>query len=467
VSRSILLVDDDEQVLQLLARFFTQAGWTVFPAAEPGVALGLHQVEHPDLVLLDLHLPGIDGLRLLELMLARDPDAGVIMLTGRGDIATAVHAMRLGAENFLTKPVELAHLEACAQRALEKVELRRRNRFLAERDAEASGLDTLGHSPGMREVARQIALLASSDAAVLLLGETGTGKGWVARLLHSLSPRAHGPFVGVHCAGRTAPQLESEIFGPESADIEAAREPPRGHLEIADAGTFFLDEIGDLAPAVQPAILALLETRRFRRRGGSREIEVDARIVAATHRDLEAAAREGRFREDLLYRLAVLSIHLPPLRERGRTDIADLALRLLADLQLRIGRGPVHIAPDALALLAQYAWPGNIRELRNVLERAMLLAGDLGEILPAHLPPEIGRAGRRLDPDVELPLHELERRHIARVLEHHRGNRVRAARTLGISRATLYDKLGRYGLTDVGRKPRAARDSGRTTANSD
>ena len=316
--------------------------------------------------------------------------------------------------------------------------------------------DIIGSSPALRRVLRQIRTVAATDSTVLLLGETGTGKGWVARLLHALSPRAHGPFVDVHCAGRTPVQLASEIFGEEPAALE----PRRGHVEIADAGTFFLDEIGDLAPDVQTGILALLNSRRFRRRGGPREIDVDVRVIAATSRDLEAAAREGRFREDLLYRLGVLSIRLPPLRERGRTDIGDLALRLLTDLRLRIGRGPLRIAPDALAAIVQYDWPGNIRELRNVLERALLLAGDLGEILPAHLPPEIGRGGRRLDADVELPLHELERRHIARVVAHHRGNRVRAARALGISRATLYDKLGRYGLTHIGREPRAGAEPG-------
>ena len=422
-------------------------------AAEARGGMDLYDRERPDLVLLDIDLPGLSGLQWLEVLRSRDVDATVIMLTGNADIATAVQAMRLGAENFLTKPVELAHLEAAAERAYEKVELRRRNRFFAERQTENSGLAGLGRTPMMRDIARQIELLAASDTTVLLQGETGTGKGWVAHMLHSLSRRSTAPFVEINCAGLSSTFLDSEIFGHEKGAFTDAKDQKRGLFEVAHTGSFFLDEVGDLAPELQPKLLKVLESRRFRRLGGTREIEVDVRLIAATNHDLERSAREGTFREDLYYRLAVLPLRLPPLRERGRDEIADLAIRLLLDLRRKVGRGPARFTPDALNLLGQYSWPGNIRELRNVLERVLLLSSDAEEVQPAHLPPEIlvSTHGGSAGPEADLSLEEVERRHVARVLAHHSGNRSRAARSLGISRATLYEKLAKYGLDEVGR----------------
>jgi DNA-binding NtrC family response regulator len=417
VSRSILLIDDDAEVLSVLGRFFERLGWDVLRAAEAAGATALYERDRPDLVLLDLHLPGLSGLELLEVLRARDPDATVIMLTGHGDIATAVRAMRLGAENFLTKPVELVHLEAAADRALEKVELRRRARFFAERQGEPAGLDTLGSSPAMREIGRQVQLLAGSDATALLLGETGTGKGWVAHLLHALSRRSAAPFVEINCAGLSATFLHSEMFGHEKGAFTDARDRKRGLFEVAHTGTVFLDEIGDLAPELQPKLLKVLEARKFRRLGGNREIDADVRLVAATNRDLEADVRACTFREDLYYRLAVLPLRLPPLRERGRDEIADLAVRLLVELRRNLRCGPDRISPEAIAHLQRYTWPGNVRELRNVLERVLLVAADAEEVGPAHLPPELivrRAAGRSEDPS--LSLEDVERRHIAHVL---------------------------------------------------
>ncbi|MEX0893489.1 MAG: sigma-54 dependent transcriptional regulator [Gemmatimonadota bacterium] len=453
MTRTILLIDDDPEVLAVLGRFFEKRGWEVLRAAEPAGAAELYERERPDLVILDLQLPGLSGLRLLEVLRARDPDATVIMLTGHADVETAVEAMRLGAENFLTKPVELDHLEAAADRAAEKAELRRRNRFYAERQAEASGLEALGSSPAMRELAQQVRMLADSDTTVLLTGETGTGKGFVAHLLHSLSPRAAAPLVELNAAGLSATFLHSEMFGHEKGAYTDAREQKRGLFEVAHKGTFFLDEVGDLAAELQPKLLKALEGHSFRRLGGTKEIEVDVRLVAATNRDLEALVKAGRFREDLYYRLAVLPLRMPPLRERGRGEIAELTLRILAELRRRTERGPTGITNEALDVLARHPWPGNIRELRNVLERVILLAGGAEELAPAHLPAELRGTegvGAPTD-DVALSLAELERRHIARVLAHHEGNRSQSARTLGISRATLYDRLARYDLADVGR----------------
>jgi DNA-binding NtrC family response regulator len=459
VSRSILLVDDDAEILGVLGRFFERRGWDVHRAAEGRAAAAIYDRERPDLVLLDVDLPGISGLNLLEIFRTRGPDAAIIMLTGRADVKTAVEAMRLGAENFLTKPVELPHLEAAAERAFEKVELRRRNRFFLERQGEPAGLESLGEAPALREIARQIELLAASDATVLLLGETGTGKGWVAQHLHRRSRRATAPLVEINCAGLSPTFLDSEMFGHEKGAFTDAREQKRGLFEVAHTGTFFLDEVGDLAAELQPKLLKVLESRRFRRLGGTKEIEVDVRLVAATNRDLEQAVRSGTFREDLYYRLAVLPIRLPPLRERGRAALRDLALGVLTEVHRRIGRGPTRVAAEALDLMSAYAWPGNIRELRNVLERVALLVGDADEVRPGHLPPEIGRGvpdGAR-GIDVETSLETVERQHIARVLAYHGGNRTRAARTLAISRATLYDKIERYGLHEVGRSaPRRA-----------
>jgi DNA-binding NtrC family response regulator len=449
VTRSILLVDDDPEILSVLTRFFERKGWQVLRASDALTVSELYDRERPDIVLLDINLPGsIGGLKILEVLRARDPDAAVIMLTGQSDLPTAVAAMQLGAENFLPKPVELSHLDAAAERAYEKVELRRRNRYFTERQSEGTELSSLGRSPQMREIERQVKLLADSETTVLLLGETGTGKGWVANLLHTQSRRARGPFIEINCAGLSATFLDSELFGHEKGAYTDAKEQKRGLFEVAHTGSLFLDEIGDLAPELQPKLLKVLESRKFRRLGGTREIEVDVRVVAATNHDLEARVKAGRFREDLYYRLAVLPVRLPPLRERGRDDITELMLRILADLRRRLGRGPARVSAEALRLITGYRWPGNIRELRNVLERVMLLASGAEELLPSHLPAEFNQVegpGSETA-EAELTLEDVERRHIGRALAYHGGNRSKTAKALGISRATLYEKLHRYGL---------------------
>jgi DNA-binding NtrC family response regulator len=453
LNRTILLVDEDPEVLGVLGRYFERRGWLVQRAPEADGAMAVYEQDRADLVLLDIGLPRLSGLRFLEALRARDPDATVIMLTGPADVATAVDAIRLGAENFLTKPVELAHLEVAAERAYEKAELRRRNRFLAGHREDVGGGAALGRSPLMREIARRVELLANTDSTVLLIGETGTGRGYVAQLLHAMSARSANPFVELNCAGLSASCLDSEIFGHEKGASADAEEQKRGLFEMAHTGTFFLEEIGDLAAELHPKLLKLLESRKFNRLGGAREIEVDVRLVAASNPDLEENVREGRFREDLFHRLNVLPLRLPPLRERGRDEIADLAVRLLLHLRRRMGRGPGSMTPEALAALTQYSWPGNVRELRNVLERVLLLAPHAEEVEAGHLPPEIvgSSGGLASGNEAELPLAEIERRHIARALAHYAGNRSRAARALGISRATLYEKLARYQLDEVGR----------------
>jgi DNA-binding NtrC family response regulator len=358
--------------------------------------------------------------------------------------------MRLGAENFLPKPIDPAHLAVAVERAYEHAKLRGQNRYYREQCQQGLGSEVAGTALAP-ELRRHLELLAEGTAPVLLTGETGTGKGWVAQLLHAQSPRARAPFVEVNCAGLSATFLDAELFGHEKGAFTDAKAQKPGLFEVADGGTLFLDEIGDLAPELQPKLLKVLESQRFRRLGGTREISVDVRLVAATHHDLRAAVRAGRFREDLYYRLAVFPLHLPPLRERGQVAVHALAQHFLADLRRRVGRGPAAFDRDVLALLLQHSWPGNIRELRNTIERVLLLARDDETVRVDHLPAELrgpgtagalaALAGAVAGSDEDLSLASAERRHIARVLAHHGGNRTRAARALQISRATLYTKI--------------------------
>jgi transcriptional regulator with PAS, ATPase and Fis domain len=301
----------------------------------------------------------------------------------------------------------------------------------------------------MKDIAHQVALLAQSDrTTVLLEGESGTGKGWVARIIHDQGPRRDGPFVEVNCAGLTATFLDSELFGHEKGAFTDAKDRKQGLFEIADGGTIFLDEIGDLAPELQPKLLKVLETKTFRRLGGTRELTVDVRLVAATNKDLRAEVEAGQFREDLLYRLSVMPLRLPPVRERPREDRLALLMRLLADLRDQLPDAPHTISPDALDRLMAHDWKGNVREMRNVLERALILGRGQEAVaveqLPAELRARAGAGDRRHTP---LTLDELERQHIDRTLRYHSGNRTRSAQELGISRATLINKIKRYGIT--------------------
>jgi two-component system response regulator HydG len=399
----------------------------------------------PDVVILDLHLPDLDGLEVLERVRAQG--GSVILLTGQGDIETAVRAMQLGAEHFLTKPVDLNHLAAATARVGERIRLARQNALLRAREHEHEGLESLGVSPAIRELGRQIELLAASErSTVLLTGESGTGKGWVARVLHHLSPRAGGPFVEVNCGGLSATFLESELFGHEQGAFTDARERRQGLFELADHGTIFLDEIGDLAPELQPKLLKVLETKSFRRLGGSREMTVDARLIAATNRDLVGEVRAGRFREDLYYRLSVMPLKLPAVRERSRDDRLALVTRMLADLGPQMPGCPSACSAEALDRLLSAPWPGNVREMRNVMERAMILARGAGQIGVEHLPADLRKGGGGEKRHQPQALADVERVHIEKTLKFHDGNRTRAAHELGISRATLINKIKVYRL---------------------
>lgn len=449
MDRSVLLIDDDTAVLGMLEAAFRRAGYSVMAASSGELGVETYSHDATDLVVLDLKLPDISGLEVLRRLRDVNPGVTVLMLTGQADLATAVEAMREGAENFLAKPVDLQHLLAAAGRAFETAALRRRAAYLESRERSESGprLATEASSP-MAELDENVRLVAPRETTVLILGETGTGKSWTARRIHGLSPRAEGPFVELNAAALTPTFLESELFGHEKGAFTDARTMKPGLFEVADGGTLFLDEIGDLSPQLQPKLLHVIENRRFRRIGGTREIQSDVRLIAATNRNLKEDVEEGTFREDLYYRLAVLPMTLPPLRERAGAEVEALTRTLLDQLQGQASGRRKQISPDALDRITRYPWPGNIRELRNVLERALILAGNAASIQPAHLPGEVSdgshdRAGPANEAELRLTLHELERRHIHRVLAHCEGNRSAAARMLGISRVGLYKKLQR------------------------
>lgn len=448
---SILIIDDEIAIATAFAMFFRHDGAHVVHEAHTGAAgIELYERLKPDLVLLDVRLPDMTGFDVLARIRADEPV--VVMVTGYGDVPMAVEALHKGAENFLTKPVDLSHLAAAAARALEKSQLRRMNRYLAERRG-ASGGVVFGSSPPMRELAAQIAVLSGSDrTTALIMGPRGAGKGRVAELIHSQGPRSSMPFVEVNCAALTAESLDSELFGVEASADGGSGPTRKGVFEIADGGTVFLDEIGDLASHLQPNLLRVLEGKGFRRHGGTSEVTPDVRVIAATSKDLETEVAAGRFREDLFYRLSVMPIVLPPLRDRAREDIVELAAYLLDVLSHAVVGAPTLLSDNALDAILRYGWAGNIRELRNVLERAMLLARGQPRIELAHLPRDVqGASGGDVAHHEPRSLSDVEKAHIDRTLMAHDHNRTHAARELGISRATLIKKIRDY---ELGEKPR-------------
>ncbi len=442
---SILIIDDEVAIAAAFAMFFRHDGQHVAYEAHTGAeGVDAYWRLRPDLVLLDVRLPDMTGFDVLAKIRSDDPV--VIMVTAYGDVPMAVDALHKGAENFLTKPVDLSHLAAAADRALEKSHLRRMNRYLSEKRDAASRV-IVGSSPAMRDIVQQVTLLAQGDRTTgLLIGERGSGKGRVAELIHQQSPRASGPFVEVNCAALTAESLDIELFGEEGSGGKPAR---RGLFEIADGGTLFLDEIGELAPQLQPKLLRVLEGRGFRRHGGAVEIVPDSRVIAATSRDLGDEVAAGRFREDLFYRLSVMPIRLLPLRERTREDVLELIGQVMVDLGSALADAPGALSDDALDAMLRYGWPGNIRELRNTVERAMLLARGGARIEPRHLAREITNAsGADVAHHTPRTIADVEKAHIDRTLKVHNFNRTHAARELGIARATLIKKIREYELAD-------------------
>ncbi len=439
----ILVVDDDAAVRKLLRAFLEQHGFEVVELETCAELLATIESQPVDLALLDNHLQDGYTVELIPRLKKSAPEVPLVMLTGQASIEVAVQAIKLGADQFLTKPVELEALRVIVCRLLKQRREQRSLRARATGPGQQPPTPFVGSSPEIRSLERQAKTVVGSGLPILVLGETGAGKGVLARWLHDHSPRASEAFVDVNCAGLGPEFLESELFGHERGSFTGAVDTKKGLFEVAHRGTVFLDEIGDMRPAVQAKLLKILEEKRFRRLGGVRDRQVDIRLIAATNRNLSKEIDKGTFREDLYYRISVIPLEAPPLRQR-RDDIAELAAVLLARIGAESARGPLCLSTAALAKLEAHNWPGNIRELKNVLERAALFATS-HEIDPETLLLVERTVSTALD--TSLTLQALEERYIGQVLEEEDGRISRAAKRLGIHRSTLYDKLKRSDAT--------------------
>jgi DNA-binding NtrC family response regulator len=438
----ILLVDDDPVVRFAVRDFLESHGMQVTEAESVQMAQEKFRGASPDAAILDFSLPDGDGLELLERFKSADPDLPVIVLTGQGSIEAAVRAIKLGAEQFLTKPVELKALHTLVQRALENKRYRQHSLVNLSR-AKRERLDPfLGTSAAIRKLQELARRVVSSESPILIQGETGSGKGVLAKWIHENSPRAEEVFMDLNCAGLEREFLETELFGHERGAFTGAVHAKLGLMEVADRGTVFLDEIGDIDMAVQPKLLKVLETRQFRRLGDVRDRTVDIRLISATHRDLKELVRERRFREDLYFRITIIPIKLPPLRER-QEDIPLLAQDILRRIAQERGRDTIELDDAAMTMLTHYSWPGNIREMRNVLERAAQIADhNMLTVKDMELQwPSDALAKTAKEVDTSLTMRQLELQYIAMVLTEERGSIDRAAERLGISRSSLYSKV--------------------------
>ncbi|PKL25527.1 MAG: transcriptional regulator [Spirochaetae bacterium HGW-Spirochaetae-3] len=444
---TILIVDDEKNIREGLGEYLRLDGYDVELAADGKEGVQAADRGDVDLVITDLRMPGLSGGELLRHVASRYPSVPVIVLTGHGTVEDAVDAMRNGAYDFITKPVNLDHLSILVKRALERRELARRNEELLEEVESQRRTSTIvGKTPAISRIFDLVRRVAPTKASVLITGESGVGKELVADAIHNLSPRADKPFIKVHCAALAESLLESELFGHEKGSFTGAQARKKGRFELANEGTLFLDEIGEINQNVQIKILRVLQDRRFERVGGEDTIETDVRVVAATNKDLKKEIAAGTFREDLYYRLNVVNIHVPPLRER-KDDIPLLAGAFLKEFSDDNGKALVGFDPKARAALYAYAWPGNVRELRNCIESAVVMASS-GLVTLDDLPPGISMSAA--DSDMRVPpgssLADAERILIRETLAAQAGNKSRTAEILGIGRKTLYQKIQDYGL---------------------
>jgi len=446
----VLILDDDDLIRDVLGQRLEARGFDVVTAATLAEARERVADETPDVALLDVQLPDGESTDSLLPELVED-DVPCILITAHGTVTSAVQALRSGASDYIEKPFSVDRLEATLRSTLDRTRLRREVRALRRRRPLAGTV--VGSSPAMTEVMELVRKIApAGSATVLVTGETGSGKGVLARAVHELSPRSDQPFVNVTCSALAETLMESELFGHEKGAFTDARTMKRGLVEVANGGTLFLDEIGELSPAVQSKLLRFIEEKAFRRVGGTRDMTVDVRVVAATNRDLEREVAEGRFREDLYYRLRVLPIEVPPLRHRA-SDIAPLARHFLDTFNRELGKRVDEIDPEAMELLEAHPWPGNVRELRNAIERAVLLT-DGTRLTPDALPPDLRGGGARTDTPSELPnfgsdgldLEELEERLLREALRRAEGNQSEAGRMLGLSRHQVRNRLQKYGV---------------------
>jgi DNA-binding NtrC family response regulator len=464
---SVLIVDDEKHTRDGL-RQALEDDYDVSVAANADEAFNQLESQEFDVILTDLRMPGKSGLKVIDKALALPNKPAVIMMTAYGSIDSAVEAMKRGAVDFLTKPVNIERLEVLIQRALKTKTLEVEVKQLHERlDDKFNFNGIIGHSGKLQAVIDRVKLVASSKATILIDGESGTGKELIAQAVHQSSPRARAPFIAVHCAALSENLLESEIFGHERGAFTGAMEKRIGRFEAADTGTLFLDEIGEISPSTQVKLLRFLETKSIERVGGSKPIELDVRLVAATNRDLEKLVREGKFREDLFFRLNVVRITLPPLRERAE-DVPLLLAHYIQVFAKENGRPPLAVEPGALRYLQAYHWPGNIRELRNFAENAVVMHRG-GKLTEYDLEPKFrgapvlalpSGAGVSALSDVSsrqavvpaggsLSVEENEKRLLREALIKSRGNRTKAAQLMGISRRTLHRKLAQWTELDV------------------
>ena len=445
-SMQIMVVDDEEAICVALAAWLTKEGYSVETAGSGAEALARIERQPSDLYLVDYKMPGMDGLQLMAEIKARQPDAPIIMITAHGSIQSAVAAMKQGAIDYLCKPFDPEELSllmerVCAARTLQQAEAAPDGQWDTAAPPPAWG-GIVGQSEALRVVLEEIEEVAPTPAPVLITGETGTGKDLLAMAIHMRSEQAAGPFVAINCGAQSETLLESELFGHEKGAFTGAVKARRGRLEMADGGTLFLDEIGEISPKMQVALLRVLEEKTFCRLGGNQPIETRFRLVSATHRDLRQLLREEQFREDFFYRINVLTIHIPPLRER-LADVPVLADFFLQKYAAETGKPVEGLTPRALEILMGYAWPGNVRELRNVIERVVVIAR--GRMIGAEELAFLQSPGDSCIPE-GATLKEMERRHLQNALETSDWNITRAAKLLDIDRVTLSRKMKRLNL---------------------
>lgn len=439
----VCIVDDEEGIRESLSGIFEDEGYTVLTAGTAEEALELLKEQTPDLMFLDVWLPGIDGIQALGKIREQNPELPVVMISGHGNIELAVNATRIGAYDFLEKPLSLQRVLLVANRALEKRLLEIENKALRQDLTKKWRL--VGKSPKMNELSEQIEMAAKSNGRVLILGESGTGKELAAHILHERSIRAGRNFIEMNCAAIPQELIESELFGHEKGSFTGAFERKKGKFELADEGTLFLDEVGDMSLTTQAKVLRVIETQEFQRVGGSKNIKVDVRIVAATNKDLTEEVKKGAFREDLMYRLNVIPIQLPPLRER-KEDIPELVDYFLGYFSAEYGQKPKKITPDGLQMLEVYDWPGNIRELRNVIERLVIMTPS-NTVTPRNI--ILGEAARSdyfTFNTLKEARESFEKDFIIKKLEENNWNISKTAEILDIERSNLHRKIKAYDI---------------------
>jgi len=446
----ILVVDDENAHRQMIETVLTGEGYAIYHAEDGLAAVEAVEQRFYDLILMDIHMSRMDGIEALKRIMEISPNIPIVIMTAYASIDTAIDALKSGAHDYLIKPLDIEEVKILIKKALHHHRVEQENRFLKERlDDHLNFQNIIGQSRPMRKLFETISLVAPSDATALITGESGTGKELIANAIHENSPRSSQPFIKVNCAALPETLLESELFGHERGAFTGAVAKKRGRFQMADKASIFLDEIGEMPLTTQVKILRVIQEKEFEPVGSSQTLKVDIRVVAATNKDLEAEIASGRFREDLFYRLNVVTLHVPPLRTR-REDIpllADFFLKRYAEKNRRLIKG---FSPRAVDLLMRYSWPGNVRELENVVERAVILARE-DTITPVEFPATIRALDiDETDPDFELTpgssLKDMERRMIIRTLEETGGNRTQAAEILGISRRTIQLKLKEYGI---------------------